>query len=178
MCIHRYSLSVLNGLLELLPPLLPVSPVCSDWSGRCEARCSVSWLRTLHTAACAEASTLLPIHFESGDVTLRQTALWEQSVARRKRQPIESYASTSSSQSNRCLCVRGGRFRWLVVGLASDMPAGKLQRTPLCGQATLRALWLQAWSPFKWQRWFPPKVGGAVIFARKWRRCYSHLWNI
>ena len=33
-----YSLSVLNGLLELLPPL-PVSPVCSDWSGRCEARC-------------------------------------------------------------------------------------------------------------------------------------------
>ena len=35
-----------------------------------------------------------------------------------------------------------------------------------------RALWLQASSPFKWQRWFPPKVGGAV----KWRRCLG--WGL
>ena len=34
-------------------------------------------LRPVHTAAYVEASTLLPIHFEWGDVTFRRTALWE-----------------------------------------------------------------------------------------------------
>ena len=42
---------------------------------------AIGVLRPLHTAACVEASTLLPIHFEWGDVTIRRTAFWEQSVA-------------------------------------------------------------------------------------------------
>ena len=92
-------------------------------------------LRSLHTATCVEASTLLPIHFEWGDVTLRRTALWEQSVARFKSRAMFYFWSFdgSVSQSNHmpvqalanltaCLCVRGGRFMWLVVGRGSDTP--------------------------------------------------------
>ena len=39
-----------------------------------------------------------------------------------------------------CLCVRGGRLMWLVVGRTPDTPTGKLQRTLPCGR-TVRATW-------------------------------------
>ena len=42
--------------------------------------------------------------------------------------------TTGLANQTACLCVRGGRFMWLVVGWASDTPAGKLQRTLPCGR--------------------------------------------
>jgi len=81
--------------------------------------------RPVHTAGCVEASTLLPIHIElhCGSVAslclrcslqkLRKVQLFK---LRRKRQPIKSYASTSSSQSNRVLVCPGREIRdWLLV---------------------------------------------------------------
>jgi len=86
--------------------------------------------------------TLLPIHFEWGDITFCRTALWERSIAskallaaklsnvqllklRRKRQPIESYASTSSSQSNRVLVCPGREIH--VIGCWSSFSPPRRQ---------------------------------------------------
>ena len=67
---------------------------------------------------------------------------------RRKRQPIKSYASTSSSQSNRVLVCPGREIyvmvNVVVVGRVSDTPTGKLQRTPPCGRC-VRLLTEQCW---------------------------------
>ena len=51
------------------------------------------------------------------------------SVSQSNHMPVQALANQTA-----CLCVRGGRFMWLVVGRVSDTSTGKLQRTPPCGR--------------------------------------------
>jgi len=66
-------------------------------------------LRPVHTAACVEASTLLPIHFEWGDVTLCRTALWFRRFAllallASKVEQCSTFEATTEASANQIIC--------------------------------------------------------------------------
>ena len=64
------------------------------------------------------------------------------SVSQSNHMPVQALAYQTA-----CLCVRGGRFMWLVVGRVSDKLIGKLQRMPPCG----RCVRIQAFPLDYWQ---------------------------
>ena len=112
------------------------------------AREGLKALRPVHTAVCVESFT---IHFEWGDVTFRQTALLE-AKPRQKRQPIKSYASTSSSsiyQTAVCVSGAGDSCDWLLVEFQTRPPASFNARRcvdvqlslPLITNAKLAIIW-------------------------------------
>ena len=73
---------------------------------------AVTSLRPVHTAACVEASALLPIHFEWGDVTIRRTAFWEQSVVflavlATKVEQCSTFEAEAEASANQTACMLG-----------------------------------------------------------------------
>ena len=63
-------------------------------------------LRPVHTASCVEASTLLPIHFEWGDVTLCLTALRFRRFAllASKVEQCSTFEASTEASANQIIC--------------------------------------------------------------------------